>query len=657
MKKSRNIFNYAVISMFLIAFSFSVVTAFFNVVASIVELGITTLTFGAAVFLSRKLRQEAYAFFGVVEQSLSPESRQALQLLPLPVCLLNDQEEFVWYNDRFSVEVLGGENAYALPFESRFHIKAQAYEDLSYKEKRFTVLSSLLENGNETLKILYFLENTDLKNAADRFLQKRPAVLHILIDNYEELINSISGSEKNFIGSRIESILEKTLVSEAGGFLRKLEKDRFVAIIDSTHLEKLIENKFELLGRVHKATASGHLFATLSIGIGKGADDLRSSDTMARQALDMALGRGGDQVAVKSDHGFEFFGGLSKGVEKRAKVRSRMIASALRELLGECDNVVLMGHKMSDFDCVGAAAGLYRAISETQKPVHICLDRDATLAGELIEHLCQNGCEAAFITPQQAREAVGRHTLLIVLDTHNPDFVEYPPLLDAAGDIVIIDHHRKMVRFIENAVIFYHEPNASSTCEMVTELLQYFSENAVIARPIAEALLAGIMLDTKNFIVKSGVRTFEAAAVLRRSGADLIRVNGWFASSIETYHQRAQLIAAAEIVHGCAIACQDRYCDALPLAAPQTADELLHMRSVFATFVLYLHDGIVSISARSYGAVNVQLIMEKLGGGGHLTMAGAQIPAESCEPVRQQLLAVLSEYFEENPPAGSEGRR
>ncbi len=647
MKKGRNLFNIALIGLFIIAFSFSVVTAFFNTTASFIELAVTTVCFAVFIFYSKLIKREAYEFFSNLSKNLAAESRETLGKLPLAVCVINQQNEFVWYNDKFSIEVLGGDNVYGSFFTDRFQYIDRAAGELSYGDRNYTTFSTELESEKQKFTVLYFIDNTTLKNEAEQFHRRKASVVQILIDNYDELMDSANGSQKNFLVSRIESALEKAFVTESNGFFRKIEKDRFVAIIDNQHLKQFIQDKFSILDKVHKAVATDRVYATLSMGIGQDAETLRESDMMARQALDMALGRGGDQVAVKSAHGFEFFGGLSKGVEKRAKVRSRMIASALRELVLECDNVIIMGHKMADFDCVGAAIGLYNAITSVSKPVHICIDREANLSRDLIDYLCRGGFESAFISPQQALETASKQTLLVVVDTHNPDFVECPELLRKVSSIVIVDHHRKMVNHIDNAVIFYHEPNASSASEMVTELVQYFGDDAKISKLEAEALLSGIMLDTKNFIIKSGVRTFEAAAFLRRSGADLVKVNHWFASSIETYHQRAKLISAAQIERGCAISCQDEFTDELLLAVPQTADELLRIRDVSASFVMYLRDGVVSISARSFGAVNVQLIMEKMGGGGHLTMAGAQIKAESCAQVRKQLLAAIDSYFEE----------
>ena len=648
MKNRKNFFKTAVIGLFLLALAFSAVSAYFSPLVAIIELSVTLVFIIILLVFWSVLKKEAFSLFAELENKLSPESQEALEDIPMPICLLGGDGEIVWYNSIFSLEVLGGENHLGKKFYEQFLCTEKDKNSLIFRDKKFTAFESELKGAKQDFKLLYLIDDTALKSDSEKFHAKKPSVVQIAIDNYDELLSSIGGSQKNFVTSRIEAILEKVFVTESNGILRKTEKDRFVAVIENKKLDELIREKFSFLDRIRKSISGGHIYATLSVGVGKDSDDLLSSDLMARQALDMALGRGGDQVAVKSAHGYEFFGGLSKGVEKRAKVRSRMIASALCELIGECDNVVIMGHKMADFDCLGAAVGLYKAVSSLSKPVHICINREANLSKELIAQLEKGGYSGVLISPEQSKDAVGANTLLIVVDTHNPEITECPELLSKAGQVVVIDHHRKMVNHIDRAVIFYHEPSASSTCEMVTELVQYFNDGTSITRLEAEALLSGIMLDTKNFIIKSGVRTFEAAAYLRRSGADLVRVNGWFASSIETYHQRAKLISSSEIINGCAISYQDEFTQELLLAVPQTADELLHIKEVLASFVMYRRDGVVSVSARSFGDVNVQLIMEKLGGGGHLTMAGAQVTAESCLEVKQKLISAIDEYFEEN---------
>ncbi|MBQ7798881.1 MAG: DHH family phosphoesterase [Oscillospiraceae bacterium] len=648
MKNRKNFFKTAVIGLFLLAIAFSAVSAFFSLQLAAVELAVTLVFLITLLIFWSVLKKQALSLFNELENKLSPESREALDEIPMPICLLSQDDEIVWYNSLFSLNVLGGENHLGKKFYEQFLPSEKGENYLIFRDRKFSYFKNELKSSNEGYQLLYLIDDTELKTDSEKYHAKKPSVVQIAIDNYDELLSSIDGSQRNFVASRIEAILEKAFVTEANGILRKTEKDRFVAVVENYRLDELIRDKFSFLDRIRKSVSGAHLYATLSVGIGKDSDDLLTSDLMARQALDMALGRGGDQVAVKSAHGFEFFGGLSKGVEKRAKVRSRMIASALSELIGECDNVVIMGHKMADFDCLGAAVGLYKAVSTLSKPVHICINREANLSKELIAHLEKGGYSGVLISPEQSKDAVSANTLLIVVDTHNPVITECPELLSKAGTVVVIDHHRKMVNHIDNAVIFYHEPNASSTCEMVAELVQYMGDGNIITRLEAEALLSGIMLDTKNFIIKSGVRTFEAAAYLRRSGADLVRVNAWFASSIETYHQRAKLISSSEIIKGCAVSYQDEFTPELLLAVPQTADELLHIKDVSASFVMYRRDGVVSISARSFGAVNVQLVMEKLGGGGHLTMAGAQIKAESCLEVKEKLINAIDEYFKEN---------
>ncbi len=648
MKNRKNFFKTAVIGLFVLGFAFSALSAIYNPLVSIIEASVVLAFLIALLIFWGVLKKQALSLFDALESKLSPESREALNEIPMPICVLDTREEIVWYNNLFSLDVLGGENYLGKKFFEFFLCSDKRENSLIFGNKKFSYFKSELEASKESYTLLYLVDDTELKDDSQKYHDKKPSVIQIAIDNYDELLNSIDGSQKNFVASRIEAILEKVFVTEANGILRKTEKDRFVAVLENYKLEELIKDKFSFLERIRKSVSGAHIYATLSVGVGKDSGDLLSSDLMARQALDMALGRGGDQVAVKSAHGFEFFGGLSKGVEKRAKVRSRMIASALCELIEECDNVVIMGHKMADFDALGAAVGIYKAALSLSKPVHICINREANLAKELIAHLERGGYSGVLISPEQSIDAVGEDTLLIVVDTHNPDITECPELIRKAGTVVVIDHHRKVVNHIDNAVIFYHEPSASSTCEMVTELVQYISDGKFITRLEAEALLAGIMLDTKNFIIKSGVRTFEAAAYLRRSGADLVNVNSWFASSIETYHQRAKLISSAEIIRGCAISYQDDFVSELLLAVPQTADELLHIKDVSASFVMYRRDGVVSISARSFGDMNVQLVMEKLGGGGHLTMAGAQVKAESCIEVKEMLINAINEYLEDN---------
>ena len=360
----------------------------------------------------------------------------------------------------------------------------------------------------------------------------------------------------------------------------------------------------------------------------------------------MALGRGGDQVAVKQESdSYEFYGGLSKGVEKRDKSRTRVIAGAISDQISISDLVLVMGHKYSDLDSVGSAVGMWSAARKGMgKPAYVVIDKEQTLAQSLVESVEDNIKDEdypIFITPEQAMEVITPRTLLVVTDTHSQDYVESAELLDSVDRIIVIDHHRLLARHIKNAAIFYHEPYASSASEMVAELAQFIGTNS-LTKVESEALLSGIMLDTKNFVVKCGVRTFEAAAYLRRRGADTVDVKRMFSGSIENYKAKFQLVSAAEIYGNCAIACAPgKSVPNIRIVAAQAADELLSIQGVVASFVVFESAGEIGVSARSLGDVNVQILMEELGGGGHLTMAGAQMRGINLEQARMTLLKVL----------------
>ena len=348
-------------------------------------------------------------------------------------------------------------------------------------------------------------------------------------------------------------------------------------------------------------------------------------------------------MAIKNGNTFEFFGGVSKGVERHDKVRSRVIALTLADNIKNSDCVFVMGHQFSDLDSVGASIGLWSAITKGQeKPCYVVLNREQTLAGALVETVEKAGNTGMFLSPREALSLITDRSLLIIVDTHSESFVESRDLYKYSKRTVVIDHHRMMVKHIENAIIFYHEPYASSASEMVTELVQYLGENA-IGRLEADALLAGITLDTKNFVLKTGVRTFEAAAFLRRKGADTVEVKRLFSNSIDTYRAKYQLVSNAEIYNSCAVTAADEDCPDIRIASAQAADELLGVQGVNASFVLYSSAGTVNISARSLGAVNVQVVMEKLGGGGHQTMAGAQLKDTTVTAVRERLIEILNE--------------
>ena len=603
-----------------------------------------------AAFMLARIRHEIYGMVKSVNQHLKPSEHTGVSF-PMPVIVVSESREIIWYNELFESGVVGGEEILGMSFDNVSDLPLDRFctahgAEINYGGKSY-ITYGICDAVNDKVYMLYFSETTSLKEMADRYLMTRPVVMLILVDNYDELLQSAKESEKSQVLGQIDVLLEE-FISKTSGFIRKLDRDRFIAVIEEQHLSQFVEERFQILDKARQLQLSNRYPVTLSIGIGRGGRDLAECEAWSKQAVDMALGRGGDQAAIKSASGFEFFGGISKGVEKRTKVKTRIIASALSELMETSDNVIVMGHRFGDLDSMGSAIALASAIRQLGKQCVICVSRSKNLAECLIEKEEQNGARDLFAEEAQALEIMTPRTLVIILDTHNPGLIESTKVYENAKTVVVIDHHRKMVNYIDNAVIFYHEPFASSASEMVTELLQYLGDGVSVGKIEAEALLAGIMLDTKNFVLKTGVRTFEAAAYLRRMGADTVEVRQLFSSTMESYQRKTRLVSSAEVYKNCAIASSDFTSDDLRIVAPQAADELLGISGVVASFVLYQTGENVSISARSMGQMNVQVIMEALGGGGHLTMAGAQVPGADIEKVRQMLLEAIDHYTEQN---------
>ena len=609
------------------------------------------LVLGALIYMFYRyfrLHREIYRLLKNMGQHLNVTHRQGMFNLPMPAAVVTQRREVIWYNDAFR-KVLSEEDLYGsylnrITFRSLEELKHHQGDVISYKDKHYKVYIVSSDSETEALHLLYFIDVTELYDTMRKYQMTRPVVMVILLDSYEEIVKNARESEKTQILSEVNRLLEQ-YIGKTTGFIIRLERDRYMAIIERQHFDKMLQDRFTILDETKNILTTERVPITLSIGIGYQADTFAENEQDARQALEMALGRGGDQVALMIEGGFKFYGGASKGVEKRTKVKSRIVASAMSELILNSDQVLIMGHKFADLDAVGSAIGMARACQCLGKEVHIVLDYHKCLADTLVDHYRKfEQDERLFIPPHEAMSLARRGTLLIIVDTHSPHFVESAEVYQACKNVVVIDHHRKMVDYIDNAVIFYHEPYASSASEMVTELVQYLGNECVLAHYHAEALLSGIMLDTKNFIMKTGVRTFEAAAYLKKMGADTVEVRKLFASSMDSYQNKTKLVASAEVYNGCAIACSDLLTDDIRVVAAQAADDLLGINGVDASFVMYEQGDTVNVSARSMGAMNVQVIMETLGGGGHLTMAAAQIADSDKPKVKQLLLNAIDDY-------------
>ncbi len=626
--KSRKTWNFisTIIVLSIVPIAMTVVSYWWDLRIFLCCCVLTSVSLLYALWRFFRLDRDIHKYLKALSKHLDPDNLSTMESTPLPIVLIEESGEIIWYNDLFRQSVLSEKDSFGLPIEtifpglSVFQLAKQNHSTMASNGNSYALFTDTLTiNDHENAHLIYCIDDTQWQYITAEYDASRPVVLSLYIDNGDEMMQNLRDSERAQLSSRVETLLEDW-IAHHGGIFRKCSTDRFIAIVEYRFLQHMIENKFDILDRVRTVqTAKGEMI-TLSVGVGT-AHSFSEAESYSRKALDMALGRGGDQVALKTDNGFEFYGGLSKSVEKQTRVRPRVVASALHELILNSDNVLLMGHRYSDLDCLGAAIGLTAACRSLGKTAYTVYDPQTTLATDLVTRFNQS---EYCIIADDALPLVTSKTLLIITDTHIPTLLDVPELYQTVSSVVVIDHHRKMVGHIDNAVIFYHEPNASSASEMVAELIQYMP-NVSIDKTHAEALLAGIMLDTRSFVMKAGVRTFEAAAYLRKLGADTVEVKRLFSENIDLYQQKAEIISTAQRYGDCAIAHSPSGGSSIRVAASQAADELLSVKGVHASFALFVENGGVNISARSFGLWNVQLVMEALGGGGHQTMAGAYL--------------------------------
>jgi len=607
------------------------------------------LTAGFAVGKLIYATRKTFQYFAVVNREIDMAGSVSLYNFPVSIAIIDNKRNIIWFNSMFA-ETFADEAVYGNSIDN----VAPASDELlfgkygarvKYKNRYYRVSASLpKEDGSGEIRLVYF---EDITKEAALELEKRlsrPVVMLIMIDSYAEIFENASESVRANIIVQIDKLLDDYISGSTTGIIRKIGRDRYWSVVENRHVRQLIDSKVDLLDKARKIAVTDRISVTLSIGIGKTAENMKESESYAKQALEMALGRGGDQAAIKTKSGFEFYGGVSKGVERHTKVRARIIANSLIDLAENSDIIYVMGHRFSDLDSIGSAVGIACGLRNLGKPAYIVINKQSSLGVQLINKVSEND-GSLFITPEKARDAWADESLLIIVDTHNKKLLEDIELYNGAKKVVVIDHHRKMVDFIDNALIFHHEVNSSSASEMVTELLQYFGEAGSISELQAEALLAGIMLDTKNFSLKTGVRTFEAAAFLRKLGADTVNVKSLFTNTIENYRQKVALVGGAVIYKKCAIAASDDVSGDIRVTAPQAADELLGITGVDASFLIYrTAGGEISLSARSLGNMNVQVIMESLGGGGHQTMAGAQFKDKTTDEVGKMLRDAIDKY-------------
>lgn len=613
-----------------------------------------------SLIMQRTKRKTLMRYIESVTYDTETAKNNTLQNFPLPMAVFRPADsKLIWANQNFfdlcgirrpSVEMCISD---VLPaFSARWLMEgnSQCPELLEHNGRKYQIHGNLVRtNGGETgsfMGITYWVDVTDYEAVRAEYLNSRPLIGVIVIDNYEEMIRGLSDRKRNELRDAIEDKLLQWCDGKSG-FFRRYDRDRYLLIFEERYLEPMRADKFAtLLDSVHSVVSPTGIHATVSIGIGRDGAGLEENYNFAELSIEMALSRGGDQAVVKNRVSFEFFGGRGSEIETRTKVKARVMANALSQLIDDSSKVYVMGHKYSDMDSVGAAVGVCCIARKRGKPCRIVIDRSRTAATPLLTRIERAPEYArAFLTPQEAILHADSHTLLVVVDTNRPDQVENRALLESCTRVAVIDHHRRGAEYIANATMSFHEPSASSAGELVSELMAEIVEQPDILRAEAEALLAGIMMDTKNFTIRTGERTFEAAAFLRRAGADSSEVKKLLQNDMAHTVAKYRILQNAKVYRdGIAVAVQAEPQDRV--VAAQAADELLNVAGVDTSIVAYPAENGVYMSARSIGDVNVQILMEKLGGGGNRAAAAVQLDDVPLPEAVRRLRAAIDEYFE-----------
>ena len=632
----------------------------FSPLLALGETLVSALVLYVGVRRNRMAQHSVRQYLDRVNGGLDTARSSNMLYAPLPMLVFDlNSGEILWGNDRFIAltdlkdrlfESVIGDVVPGFDGHWMLEGKGEYPEPVVWNHRTYRVYGSLshpdeLKGDHSMLATTYWLDITEAEQMRQTLDMTRPVVAILMIDNYEDLVKACPESKRSALLAEIEGKLNDWCAG-TGGLLLGYDRDRYLFVMEEKDFNVYAEKKFDVLDTV-RTVETGGVNATLSIGLGRDGDSFDALFKNADMALEMALSRGGDQAVVKDRNNFEFYGGRSKTTEKRTKVKSRVMANALRELMLDARNVYVMGHKYADMDSLGAAAGICCIGRKLGKKVQIVIDTENNAAHPVLRALQQQPEYAgAFVSGDAAFLHAQPDTLLVVVDTNRPDSVESESLLESCNRVAVIDHHRRGSSYIDKMTLNYHEPYASSASELITELLQYLVEPADVFKCEAEALLAGIVLDTKNFTNRTGGRTFEAAAFLRRVGADTQDVQRMFQSDLDAMITRYAIMRQAQIYHGdIAVVAADEAYDRV--TAAKAADELLTIRGIRASFVLYRKDDGVYMSARSLGEINVQVILEVLGGGGNSTTAGGQAKGITVAEAREKLLAAIDRYFED----------
>ncbi|MBE6925611.1 MAG: DHH family phosphoesterase [Ruminococcaceae bacterium] len=627
-----------------------------NYILALAE-GVVTLVLLIAFLVSRsKRRKDMQLYLQTVTDSMNTIEGATS---PLPVVVVRLEDSGIVFANELFTEISGYKEGFRqhllqellpdFPTDWLSAGKSEYPYDVTLDKRRYRVYGTAIiadDSRNTRLGFLYFVDLNELYQVRDEYIRTRPVVSIILVDNYEELTKNLTESAISLLNADIHNAITKW-TDKFHGLLRRLEKNRYMLIFEKRYLQTAIDGKFSILEDIHEITSPSGLPASISFGLGVDGANFSECYEFASLAIEMALGRGGDQAVIKNRLNFDFYGGRSKENEAHSRVRSRINANSLMELIGQSNRVFVMGHKIADLDAIGAALGVCCMCRKKGKPAHIVMDTENNVVGKLLDEIrAVPEYESAFISGEEALLHCDNRSLLVVVDTNRPDQVEFMPLLDAATKICLIDHHRRAADYIKEVVVTCHEVGASSACELTTELMEYVLEKKDILPIEAKALMAGIFLDTKSFNVRTGERTFEAAAYLKQIGADTTEVKQLLQTNFQDTIAKYQIIKTAKLYRQ-EIAIAALNGTTTRALAAQAADELLNISGITASFVLYQAEDRVYMSARSMGNVNVQMILEPLGGGGNGATAGAQIKDSTVERVLEDLVASIDKYYEE----------
>ena len=617
-------------------------------------------------FANNKRKSEISQHLQDLTLNVNAAAKNSLIHSPFPLIILETDGNIIWRSTRYVSEFANEDMSVYIgnlldSINKKIEIQKDdkdknIIENIKIGNNDYKVLGEFIKSGTISKKnqsdkymmILYFIDETEENKLRREYENSKNCIGIIMIDNYEETMLQLDAEERPGVIAEIEKSIYEW-ANRIDGILIKADRDRFVYIFDYKYLEKIKEDKFSILDTIKDITINNKVQVTLSIAISNDGETNKEKYKTAGAAMDVILGRGGDQATIRENEKYQFYGGRTTEFEKRTKVKARIVAHALEELIKESEQIMIMGHKNPDIDAIGSALGIYRLAKSLDKKANIVASTEGLALKELVQSLSEDEeYKDVIINKEVAENQITPDTLLVVVDTNKTDYVEMPELLDKTGKIAIIDHHRRSTEFIKDSILTFHEVYASSAAELVTEVLQYTEVQPKLTTLEAEALYAGIMMDTKNFTFKTGVRTFEAAAYLRRYGIDIIKVKKWFQTDLETYKKIMNIIDRTEVVKDIigisTYVSEDK--DA-GIVCAKAADELLTIGNITTSFVLGTTETGISISGRSVGEINVQLILEKMGGGGHSTVAGAQVQGKSIDEVKQELIQRIDEYFEE----------